>query len=163
MTIEKQMADESRVWIYQGEREYSTVEIEALKKRVSTFVESWTSHSKLVKANYELRYNRFLVLMLDESHVAAGGCSIDSSVHFIKSLESEFQNSMTDRMKFAFKIGERVEVVSRNEFEKLLDEGAITEDTTVFNNLVTTKRELDTNWEVPLKKSWHRQFFGVKN
>jgi len=162
MSLIEQMPVESRVWIYQAERPFTNDELAEVKKRVAEFVAKWTSHSKSVKADFEIRYNRFLVLALDESHVAAGGCSIDSSVHFIKSLESEFRNVMTDRMQFAFKVGQEVEVVSRAEFEKLLSDGIITGDTIVFNNLAATKKELDTNWEIPFSKSWHKQFFGIK-
>jgi len=156
------LSDNSRVWIYQSDREFSESEITLLKESVRNFVKNWTSHSKNVLADFDLRYNRFLILMLDESHVTAGGCSIDSSVHFIKSLEQQFKNTMTDRMKFAFKSGNRVEVVSRNEFEKLMEQGLIGEETIVFNNLIATKKELDSNWEVPLKNSWHKQFFGSR-
>ena len=162
MTFQTSLADESRVWIYQAERPFTDDEQREVNKRVADFISKWTSHTKSVKAGFELRYNRFLILLLDESHVAAGGCSIDSSVHFIKSLESEFQNRMTDRMKFAFKLRKEVEVVPRAEFERLVSDGAISDDTIVFNNLVATKKELDTSWEIPFSKSWHKQFFGVK-
>jgi hypothetical protein len=161
MTTE-QLPGNARVWVYQAEREFSPEELIKLKKLVIAFLDNWTSHSKPVKAGFEIRYNRFLILVLDESHVSAGGCSIDSSVHFIKSLETEFQNGLTDRMKFAFKVGHEVEVVSKNEFEKLLADGVINMNTVVFNNLVSTKQELDTDWEVPFKQSWHSRFFGVK-
>ena len=158
----KHMPDESRVWVYQGDREFTKDEIPAIQEKVSRFIESWTSHSKQVKADFDFLYNRFLILVLDESHVQAGGCSIDSSVHFIKSLESEFHNVLTDRMKFAFKNGSEVQVVSRDEFSRLIAEGKINDDTVVFNNLVASLGELNSSWEIPLSKSWHRQFFAVK-
>ncbi len=156
------MRVESRVWIYQADREFTEVESNKLVQRVQEFIEKWTSHSKLVKAGFEIRYNRFLILMLDESHVAAGGCSIDSSVHFIKLLETEFQNPMTDRTKFALRRGDQIESVSKSEFEHLLSSGIISDETIVYNNLIRTKRELDTNWEIPFAKSWHKQFFASK-
>jgi hypothetical protein len=162
MSTSQHLSNGSRIWIYQADREFSAVEVESIRKQAAEFVSKWTSHSKQVMADFEIRYNRFLILILDESHVAAGGCSIDSSVHFIRALETGFQNPMTDRMKFAFKSGDRVEVVSKNDFEKMLENGSITEDTIVFNNLVTTKGELGTAWEVPLKNSWHKQFFAHK-
>ena len=31
-------------------------------------------------------------------------------------------------------------------------------EVTVFNNLVATKEEFETSWEVPVKKSWHKKF-----
>ncbi len=162
MSPVEQLSADSRVWIYQAERPFTDSEMIEVKKRVSDFISKWTSHTKSVKADFELKYNRFLILLLDESHVAAGGCSIDSSVHFIKTLESDFQNNLTDRMQFAFKVGGEVVVVKKKEFEKLLSDGVITNHTTVFNNLVTLKKELDTNWEVPFSTSWHKQFFSVK-
>lgn len=158
----KVMPMDARVWIYQAAGRFSDEEVTRLKKQVTDFIENWTSHSKFVMATFELRYNQFLILLLDEHHVAAGGCSIDSSVHFIKSLETEYQNSLTDRMKFAFLRDEQVEVASKEEFEKLLAEGIITDDTIVFNNLVGTKAELDSIWKIPFQKSWHKNFFASK-
>lgn len=162
MTLTKKMPEESRVWIYQADRSFTNEELAELQKRVSDFVDKWTSHSKLVNAYFEWRYNRFLILFLDEGHVAAGGCSIDSSVHFVKTLEKDFQTNMTDRMMFAFKAGNEVEVVSRFEFEKLIGDGVVTDQTIVFNNLVNTKREFDSAWEIPFNQSWHKQFFVLK-
>jgi len=162
MTITKLMPPGSKVWIYQSDRKFTSEELVELNKRVSDFVDKWTSHSKLVNANFEWRYSRFLILYLDESHVAAGGCSIDSSVHFVKALEKDFQTSLTNRMNFAFKVGNEVEVVSRSEFEKLISEGEITDQTIVFNNLVNNKKDFDSAWEIPLNQSWHKQFFTVK-
>jgi len=156
------MSLESRVWIYQADRKFNENEMELIERRAADFVGKWTSHNQRVMADFEVRYNRFLILFLDESEVAAGGCSIDSSVHFIKSIESELQNPMTDRMKFAYKSGENVEVVTKNEFERLIADGIISEDTIVFNNLVHTKEKLDSDWEIAMHKSWHRQFFTSK-
>ena len=157
-----QLSEDSRVWIYQAVRPFSEEEIKTIQAKTSGFVQSWTSHNKQVNADFEIRYNRFIILMLDESHVTAGGCSIDSSVHFIQSLEKEFGNKLTDRMNFAYKHDSRVESVSKMEFEKLLSQGRINDHTIVFNNLIGTKKELDTNWEIPFSKSWHKQYFQVK-
>lgn len=161
MEAPKQIHERSKVWIYAADREFTDIEVRTMKERVAKFVQNWTSHSQLVKAAFEIRYNRFLILFLDESHVTAGGCSIDSSVHLIKSLEKEYQNTMTDRMKFAFRRGDRIEQVSKSEFEELLSKGIINDDTVVFNNLVASKKELDNNWEIPFSKSWHKTFFRV--
>ena len=48
--MENQMRVESRVWIYQADREFTEVESNKLVQRVQEFIEKWTSHSKLVKA-----------------------------------------------------------------------------------------------------------------
>jgi len=43
---------------------------------------SWTAHNNQLKAKGEIRYNRFLILIVDESQAGASGCSIDKSVPF---------------------------------------------------------------------------------
>ena len=47
-----------------------------------------------------------------------------------------------------------------NSFEKLIAEGKVTDHTVVFNNMVTTLAELNVNWEVPMKDSWHAKVFA---
>jgi hypothetical protein len=146
----------SRVWVYQCNRMLTESEAEAIAAETRSFLETWTAHDQALRAGFEIRHNRFLILMIDEKTAGASGCSIDKSVHFIQSLEKKFGVSFFDRMLFAYKIDGRVEAVSKGEFEKLFAKGILNEDTIVFNNLVQSKDELSTAWEVPIKDSWHR-------
>ncbi len=99
--------------------------------------------------------------MVDEEALAAGGCSIDASTRMLKQLEQQYQVNLFDRLTIAWRNEQEViETASRTAFESLLAKGVITDNTIVFNNLVTTKAELETNWEVPLHKSWHKQLVG---
>src|SRR6187401_1503982 len=92
---------DSRIWIYQANRELTEGEINQVNETTCEFVESWTAHDKDLMASFEIRYNRFLILMVDEKSAGASGCSIDKSVHFVKSLEKKFNIDFFDRMKFA--------------------------------------------------------------
>ena len=42
---------------------------------------------------------------------------------------------------------------------QILSDKSVTGDTIVFNNLVNTKIEFETAWEVPAKDSWHKHMF----
>jgi hypothetical protein len=150
----------SRIWIYQSNRELSDNEITSISEKTKQFLESWTSHDQALKASFEIRYNRFLILMIDEKVADAGGCSIDKSVHFIQSLEKDHQMNFFDRMNFAFKKGDTVDSLLSKEFEKRLAIGELSDGTIVFNNLIQTKDELSTKWEIPLKDSWHKTIVG---
>jgi hypothetical protein len=151
----------SRIWIYQSNREFTVTEIAKIGSATHAFLNSWTSHDEALPASYTILYNRFLVIAIDDSQVSAGGCSIDKSMHFIQQLEKEFSVSLTDRWLFAFRKGDQVQAVKRDEFEALVEKGEITEDTIVFNNLIQSKAELSTKWEVPLKHSWHKALLEV--
>lgn len=152
-----EMPDQSRVWVYQSNRELTDNEIEKLNSLTEEFISSWTAHNVHLKASYETRYRRFLILSVNEKEVNASGCSIDKSVHFIKGIERLFDISLLERMIFAFKSDGKVQACSRKEFEELVRLGEVNDQTLVFNNLVSSKEELENNWEIPLYKSWHRQ------
>ncbi|PCI07241.1 MAG: ABC transporter ATPase [Flavobacteriaceae bacterium] len=152
---------EARVWIYQANRELTETEIEEISKKAEVFIESWTRHGEDLKASYEIKYNQFLVLAVDESFNDVSGCSIDSSVRFIKSTEQSFGIDLMNKLNIAFKIGENINTVSLSAFQQYIKEEKIDGDTIVFNNMVQSVGEYQTNWEVPANQSWHQRFIPV--
>jgi len=154
-----EMSSQSRVWVYQSDRKLTTDEAVQIQMHLDNFTRSWTAHNNQLMAKAEIRYNRFLILIVDESQAGASGCSIDKSVNFMKQLEQHFGISLFDRFNLAYRNGEEVVSVPRQQFEELLKGGQINTDTIVFNNLVQNVAELQTKWEVPFKDSWHIQLF----
>jgi hypothetical protein len=155
-TIE--MAPDARVWVYQSNKELSEEDALQLKAKAIAFVKGWTAHDSQLKADAGVIYNRFLVLIVDEKQAMASGCSIDKSVKFVKDMEIAFNITLLDRMNLAYKKGDQVLSCDKAVFEELMQKGEITDDTIVFNNLVGTVGELASEWELPLTKSWHRNF-----
>lgn len=153
-------SENSKVWIYQSTRELNESEITRIAHVLDEFTTGWTAHNHQLKAKYEIRYNRFIVLIVDETQAGASGCSIDKSVNLMKSLEQEFNISLFDRFNIAYRDGDTVRSVGRFEFEDLIKQGKVDAETIVFNNLVPTLKDLNTQWEVPFKNSWHKQVFG---
>lgn len=153
-------SEQSRVWIYQSDRELYDDEIKQLHEILNKFTAEWTAHNNQLKAKAEIRYKRFLILIVDESQAGASGCSIDKSVNFIKRLEQEFGIDLLDRFNLAYRAGEKVLSAPRHEFEELLRSGKINSNTIVYNNLVQNLEQLETKWEVQFKDSWHNQLFG---
>ena len=149
------MPSDSRVWIYQSDRPFMGDEKNKINDQLSQFVHQWISHNQALKAYGSLFHNQFVVLMVDESQAGASGCSIDSSVHFIKSLEANFQVNFFDRMNFAFLQNDKVKTAQRAIFSDLYQKQEIDGNTLVFNNLVKNKSEFESSWIVPLKDSWH--------
>ena len=153
-------SEQSRVWIYQSDRELYDDEVKQLHEILNNFASEWTAHNHQLKAKAEIRYNRFLILIVDENQAGASGCSIDKSVNFIKRLEQEFKINLLDRFNLAYREGEKVLSAPRDEFEDLLRSGKINSNTIVYNNLVQNLEQLESKWEVPFKDSWHNQLFG---
>jgi len=153
-------SENSKVWIYQSNRELAAAEVNQIVKILDDFTTGWTAHNNQLKATAEIRYNRFIILVVDETQAGASGCSIDKSVKLMKELEQEFDINLFDRFNIAYRDGDAIKSVGRFEFEDLIKQGKVDTETIVFNNLTPTLKELTTLWEVPFKNSWHQQVFG---
>lgn len=146
--------DTSRVWVYQSSRLFSLGEAFEIEKMLEEFVESWQSHGTPVKGYANLFYGQFIVLMADETAAGVSGCSTDSSVRIIKTMEQRFNVKMFDRLNLAFLIKDKVQLLPISQLQYAIDNNFITTGTIYFNNTVLTKKELVENWQVPIEKSW---------
>ena len=157
----KNLPNNSRVWMYQADRVFTAQEVAIISTKAVDFIEQWTRHGDNLKGSFTIKYNQFLVIAVDESFNDVSGCSIDASVRFVQQLENELEIDLMNKMNTAFKVGGNINIVSLVNFQNFVKEGKISEDTTVFNNMIQSKAEFDSNWEVPASQSWHKRFFGT--
>ncbi len=153
-----QLADHSRVWIYQANRPFSEREQLVLTSQINGFVYEWAAHGRELLASGGVLFNQFIVLAVDERKTGASGCSIDKSVNFMKDLAAQYDVSLFDRLTFTFLVNGQVETAKSSDFKRLFTEGAIAQDTLVFDNLVNNVGDLRTAWLKPLASSWHKRF-----
>jgi len=151
------LSDSSRVWIYQSSRPFSSEEEADLKGLLENFAQRWVSHNQQLLAHALIKHHQFIILMVDESQAGASGCSIDKSVHFLKQLEERYEIDLFDRMTFAFEYNGAIKTANREEFTQMYQQGELSDETLVFNNLVKNKAELDHGWKIPLGRSWHKR------
>ena len=154
------LPETARIWIYQCNRSFSEEEILDISKKLQTFLESWTAHGADLKAAFEFKYKRFIIIGLDQEKQKATGCSIDASVHFIKQLETTYKVDLLDKLNVSYKQGDYVAYKTLKDFKKMAKDKAVSKNTIVFNHLVQTKAEYLDHWEVPAIDSWHARFFS---
>ena len=155
----EELAEDARIWIYPSDTPFKEEDMESLEQRLKEFISQWTVHNKALKASFTIPYRRFVVLAVDTEFNQVSGCSIDSSVRFIQALEQEFSKVLLDKMNVTFKQGEYLVHKDLKDFKALVKSKSVSPDTIVFNNLITTKSEMDSHWEVPAKESWHQRYF----
>ena len=148
----------SRVWIYQSDRAFSAEEAAEINTAISEFVSQWLAHKAKVIGDGRLLHDRFVVLVADEEKLQVSGCSIDSTVRFIKDLGAKYNVNFFDRFYTCYREGDRIEGADFETFKAKLAQGLISEDTIVFNNLVHTIDGLNSQWQTPLSQSWHSKF-----
>ena len=152
------LPENSRIWIYQSNRSFSEVELNEISSKLNVFLHTWVAHGADLKAGFEIKYKRFIVIALDQDKQSATGCSIDASVQFIQELERVYSVDLMDKMNVSYKQGEYVAHKTLTEFKKMAKNKAVSKNTIVFNNLVNSKSEYQEFWEVPVSESWHSRF-----
>ncbi len=157
MTTLTMLPPDTRVWIYQSNRPFSSEDLPKIRETVQYFAQLWVSHNQQLRAWSDVLHRRFIVLMVDESQAGASGCSIDKSVHFLKALQAEYQVDLFDRLVFSYLDGETVHTVPRETFAQLYADGVIHDETPVFDTLVSTKGAFDQGFVRPLGQSWHKR------
>ncbi len=150
----RNLPDSTRVWIYQCNRPFSLKESESIQKQGEDFLKKWSAHGAKLNAAFEILHNQFIALFVDEEQAKASGCSIDKSVRLIKSFEKTLGVNLLDRSLIAYQVDDSIEIINRDEFLAKFRNSELSADTKIFDNLVSTKKEFESKWEVPFKDSW---------
>ncbi|NNC69958.1 MAG: ABC transporter ATPase [Flavobacteriaceae bacterium] len=154
----KDLPDNSRVWIYHSTRPFSDHELKKINKKLYTFTNGWKAHGHELRASFLIEYNQFIILAVDEKYNDASGCSIDDSVHTIQALENELGLDLMNKMNVSFKDGKNINTVSMQQFKEFVKQNKIKVNTLVFNNMVNSKADFESLWEVEAGQSWHARF-----
>jgi hypothetical protein len=158
MSNHQNFSPESKIWIYQADRLLTEQESNLVAEKTAGFAAQWISHNRDLKASGECVHQLFIVLMVDESMAGASGCSIDKSVRFVQSLESELGVSFFNRLNFTYLDSDKnIHIAMKQHFKTLFLEKNIDEDTLVFDTLVKNKEEFDNFFIKPLRDSWHKR------
>ena len=153
----------SRIWIFPSSKEIDFRTKMKIRERLVKFISDWTSHNKNIQASFELPYNRFIVIALNQNLQNASGCSIDALMNLIQIFEKEFNLILLDRMNVLYRDKtKKIEYLTLKDFIVKVKSKSINSKTVVFNNLVINKEEYMKSWEVPALNSWHSRYFKIK-
>jgi len=149
--------ENAKVWVYQSNTQLDEDDIGFLKVEVDDFINTWESHGSMLKADFDIFHNLFVVFFVDEEGDRMCGRAQDASVNLMKKMEEQLEVEFLNRMNLAYMVKDKVIPVKMDDFTTLINEGVITDNTLVFNNTVTSKKEFDTIFKAPLKNSWQFQ------
>lgn len=159
--LPEDFGDDSRVWIYQSSRVFSLSEALSIENILLDFTAEWKSHGIPVKGFGTLFFGQFIVLMADEEQTGVSGCSTDSSVRLIKSIESQFNVNLFDRTTLAFLINDKIQLLPMGQIEYALENGFIQSETILIDNSIQNKLSIQNEWLKPVKQSWIARRFSV--
>jgi hypothetical protein len=156
------LPSESRLWVYQANRFFTSAEKEIVQAKLTTFCDQWLAHGHPLKASFKIEHSVFIVLAVDESQSGASGCSIDGSVRMLKELQSKLGVDFLDRSQVAFLIEGSICLYKLTELKMLFAERTLTADSPSFNNAVSSKQDFERGWLVPSHKTWLSKYLLSK-
>lgn len=148
----------SKLWVFPSSRKFYEQEISGLKENIESFLNSWTGEDQLFNCAYELKYDRFIVISVDNTDINLSLKTHDALSIFIQELEKKFEVILLDKINVCYKQGEFVQYKDIVEFKKMMKEKGVSSKTIVFDNMITTKEELENNWEINIMDSWLGRF-----
>ncbi len=148
----------SKVWVFQSD--CAILENDRLHSELKNFTRNWKTHGKDVESVFEIIEDRFLVVMVNESHNQVSGCSIDDLMDCVANIEAKLSISLRDRAGF-YVLSENIPIyVLLDEYSKLAHEGVINIDLSFYDATIFNKADFNSRWIAPLKSSWVELRYG---
>jgi hypothetical protein len=154
------LPDHSRIWIYAADKIFDAHTAQSIQQKAKVFSSGWTAHQTPLSADAALLYNCFLVFAADETVAGVSGCSIDSSVRFVKELGKEFQADFFNRHLLYFLIQNQLRILSVSQAAEQYNSGLIMDETSIFNHWITDKKTLKEKWITPFCESPYCRLVG---
>ena len=154
----KTMPDDSRIWIYQSNRDFNELEIGIINDKTTSFLDNWQAHGKDLECSYSIIDKRFIIIAVNESFNPIGGCSIDFSLQLIKDISNTIGIDLLNRLVVNLKIDNRLESLSLSDLKNKIKDGDFSPETIIFNTAINSKSELLNNFEIDIKSSWLSKF-----
>ncbi len=148
ITSFSEMSKDSRIWIYQSNRKFIASELEELNSKIVAFLNTWASHGSEMLCSYQIKYDRFIIIALDETKTSASGCSIDTLQNIIQKIEKELIFSLMNRLNVFCKIEDEILCIPSFKLGSVADK-----DTLFYDLTILTKSDLNTYLK-PISEGW---------
>tara|TARA_B100000073_G_scaffold132575_1_gene108556 strand:- start:96 stop:578 length:483 start_codon:yes stop_codon:yes gene_type:complete len=154
----KTMPDDSRIWIYQSNRDFNESEIGIINDKTISFLDNWQAHGKDLECSYSIIDKRFIIIAVNESVNPIGGCSIDFSLQLIKDISNTIGIDLLNRLVVNYRLDNKVESLSLSDLKNKIKDGDFSPETIIFNTAINSKSELLSNFEIDIRSSWLSKF-----
>jgi len=149
MILFENFPNESRVWLYQTDRALTPTEMDWLSNELKQFVAEWAAHGTKLWADGVALNPYFVAFVVDESVTPPSGCSIDSSVKFLKAAGSELEVDFFTRMKVCMDNNGTIQQIDFSDFQSQ----QLTGEELIYDALISTLDELKNSWPRKVKES----------
>ena len=121
----KIVPEDSRLWIYQSNKDFTSADIEIIIEKTTFFLDNWKAHGKDLQASYLIKDKRFLVLAVNEKFNPIGGCSIDYSLQLVKDISNSINIDLLDRLTVNYRSANQIVSVNVSDLKNKIKNGSV--------------------------------------
>ena len=152
------LPDSSRVWVFGAGEPLTDEGTRQLHDEVDQYLADWKAHGAPLTVAREWRDARFLVVAVDQSTAGATGCSIDGLFRLLQDAEKKLGANLVGGGRVFYRDDHAaVQSVPRAAVEGLVNDGAITKDTVVFDTTLTDLGTWRACFERRAKDTWVKE------
>jgi hypothetical protein len=153
---------DARLWAFGSDRALTPDEAKQVTEALTRFIERWTAHSDELTAGFRLFEDRFVLVAVDESRVAASGCSIDTLIHQLTELERALGVELLNgRLVWYRDASGDIVSCDREEFRQLGEEGQVDGEIGVFDLTLSRLGDWRSGgFERPAAHTWHARLLA---
>jgi hypothetical protein len=148
----------SRVWLYQTDRAMSDSDRKEVNDQLAPFVAKWAAHGNKLWADAMVIHPFFVAFVVDNEQTVPSGCSIDSSVHFMRALGNQMGIDFFTRMKVTVLVNDELKQL---DFHDLAEAHQQQEELMLFDPLIDSLGTLHSAWPCRLEESSLKSMLSV--
>lgn len=132
----------ARIWVYQADRAIRPEEVETIQQAINNFASEWNAHGRELTAAGTIIDDHFIVLGVKDGFDDVSGCSIDSSIRFVKEVGQKMDIDFLNRLRILTQDENgNLEYVSHGKLKEATDR-------MMYNTLISSKAELADNFKI---------------
>lgn len=155
----EKISPNARVWVYASDKPLNSIQKQEINTEIPNFLAQWTAHKQDLYASFEVFFDRFLIIAIDEQLQGASGCSIDASVRFVQELGAKLGVDFMCRDIFFIQNDNTLTQISPLKVKNVIQNQEINPKTLIFNPTISQKQDIDTIWQQPAEQSFLKRYF----
>ena len=141
----------ARIWVYTLKHSLSSDSAHSLEKELHHFCEHWQAHQVPLTCSFTLIRHKFLVIGVNQNSEKPSGCSIDALFQLIHSLEKKHGITFLPNSQITFQ--DKQQGIFSVDYAQVHERKFAT-GTLIFDNTISTKKQLENGWQIPIEQSW---------
>ena len=81
----------SKLWVFPSSRKFYPQEIPQLEERIEDFLTNWTIEGQALDCSFQLKYDRFIIISVDNSEISLSLKAHDTLTAFIHGIRKRFR------------------------------------------------------------------------